>query len=362
MARYAVHHVREIGIGSCPIMGAMIATSVARFAAAAWVVAVVSLSALGDRGNAAEPAPVARNDGAMPVATPERPQSAQNPAYSPDGSLIVFTQFHNGYNIGPSGLFILDRSVGRITRLVDDEGNDNVNLPGSCWNGPRELITFSSDREDRDEIWTISTQTGARFRVTRHADGGDSLESSLSPDGDWIVFEVSKEMGGSQRAGTLWKIRADGSDLTRLTGQTAQWDDRQPNWSPRGDRVVFQRRPIGADNWGLYMMDPKDGTATPLLVSEYDHSDVAWSPDGRWVVFSSTEGNLPNPQIFVLSRKGGIPVRVTFDTRYSDSAPSWSPDGATIAFESHETDESPASIWQIAAPPLPPGRPRPVRR
>ena len=292
-----------------------------------------------------------RRDAASALYAPAGPRSAQNPAYSPDGRRVLFTIFHNGYNIGPAGLYILDRISGEITILLDEPDQDSVNLPGTSWNGPRDLITFSSDRQDRHEVWTVNPRSGALFRITRDVDKGESIESSFSPDGEWIVFEVSKARDGSERFGALWKVRSDGTELSRLTGGSdAEWDDRQPNWSPRGDRIVFQRRPIGGDLWGLYTIGPNGGAVLPLLVSGFDHSDVAWSPDGRQIVFSSDHGGLANPQIFVISSEGGVPVRVTLDAGYSDSAPSWSPDGSRIAFESHLTGASPASLWEIAAP------------
>ncbi len=113
---------------------------------------------------------------------------------------------------------------------------------------------------------------------------------------------------------------------------------------------MSQRRPIGGDVWGLYAMSPNGSDLSPLLMSAFDHSDAAWSPDGWKVVFSSNHGGLSNPQIFVITSDGRELVRVTFDLSYSDSAPSWSPDRGKILFESHTTDVSPASLWEIAAP------------
>lgn len=304
-----------------------------------------------------------RGDAAKTLHVPAEGRSAQNPAYSADGRQVLFTVFHNGYNNGPAGIYILDRISSEIATLLDEPDQDSVNLPGASWNGPRDLITFSSDREDRHEVWTVNPRSGALFRVTHAVDGGESIEPSFSPEGEWIVFEVLKMTDQQKRFGALWKVRSDGTELTRLTGGAgAEWDDRQPNWSPRGDRIVFQRRPIGGDLWGLYTISPNRGAATSLFVSAFDHSDASWSPDGRRVVFSSDHGGLPNPQIYVISSMGGDPVRVTFDTGYSDSAPSWSADGKNIAFESHLTEESPAALWEITAPAGSPLRRRLVRR
>ena len=77
-------------------------------------------------------APAVRPDGAVRLIAAEAPASDQNPAFSPDGTRIVFTEFANGYNMGPGSLRVLDLGSGRITRLTPVEDQDNVNLPGSA--------------------------------------------------------------------------------------------------------------------------------------------------------------------------------------------------------------------------------------
>ena len=81
-------------------------------------------------------------------------------------------------------------------------------------------------------------------------------------------------------------------------------------------------------------------------------TDASWSPDGQWIVYSSDQGGLPMPNLFVIPAEGGTPTRVTHDGTHEDGAPSWSPDCRWIAFESHsgQDEDTPASLWRIAAP------------
>jgi TolB protein len=290
------------------------------------------------------PASDDRSDGAELIYAPSSPESAQNPAFSPDGQTILFTLFHQGYNDGPAGLYVLPWAGGDPTALLNEEGQDSVNLPGSCWNNTTYSITFSSDREDTDEVWTMADDGSDLFRVTRTTDGY-SIEPSFSPDGQWIVFETNT---GAQ--GTLWKARADGTDLTQLTD--GAHDDRQPNWSPAGDRILFQRRALDSDDWNLYTMATDGGDVQPVTTAPSSDTDASWSPLGNWIVYSSDYGGLPAPNIFIIPAEGGAPIRVTHDDAHEDSAPSWSPDGKWLAFESHtiQDRETPASLWRIAVP------------
>lgn len=282
---------------------------------------------------------------------PTLPASAQNPAFSPDGRFLLFTLFHEGYNQGPAGIYKLSLEDGTVVPLLDEPDQDSVNLPGSSWNAPTGLITFASDREDIDEVWTMTEEGDSLFRVTRHDSRQHFIEPSFSPDGQWIVFEVDTETPGRIQQGSVWKVASDGSGLTQLSDGTGGGiDDRQPNWSPVGDRILFQRRLPPSEDWDLYTMSTDGEDVQKVTGTPSSDTDASWSPDGRWIIYSSDYGNLTYPNIFIIQAEGGEPIRVTKDDNREHGAPSWSPDGQWIAFEAHvEPDEdSPTVLMRTA--------------
>jgi TolB protein len=180
--------------------------------------------------------------------------SLQNPAFAPDGKTIVFTRFRNGYNLPPSDLYTFNLETKELKPLVAD-GSSNVNLPGECWNDSLKAIVFSSDREPHDELYFIPEDgsTGDEIRITNRTDSV-AFEPTFSPDGQWVVFESHKldEEGG----GVIVKYKRDGSsNYINLTpfGE----DNKQPNWSPNGDKILFQKKENG--QWDIWIMNP-DGT------------------------------------------------------------------------------------------------------
>ncbi|MEV4436910.1 hypothetical protein [Streptomyces sp. NPDC049555] len=312
-------------------------------------------TACSDSGSGPGPAPAPRDDGARLLFRGGAGASAQNPAFSPDGRSLLFTVFHGGYNEGAAALRVLPLDAPGATRstkkpgtLIDEDDRAAVNLPGTSWNRSGE-VAFASDRAGGpDEVWVLRPG-GRPTRITAHEGSSGYLEPSFSPDGRWLVFQESDQ----RQRGSLWKVRRDGTDAVKLLdGPATGTDNRQPNWSPAGDRLVFQRRATGGGEWALYTIGA-DGTGLRRITSAPgEHTDPSWSPDGRWVVFSSTAGGLEQPQIFAARADGsGTPVRITRNDATYDGAPSWSPDGHWIAFESHEGDEDrPTSLWRIPVP------------
>ncbi len=288
--------------------------------------------------------PTTRSDGAALLYTPASPASAQNAQFSPDGQTLLFTLFHNGYNAGPAGLFKLSLATLKATPLFDEPDHDAVNFPSFGWNATAGRIAFASDRQDKTEIWTISSDGSDPRRVTHHDDTSAWQEPSFSPNGNSLAFEIAPASGNHSIA----SIHSDGTGLAKLTDSTC--DDRQPNWSPHGDRLVFQRRCAG-DAANLFTIVADGSDVRPVTTpGTGDHSDATFMPDGR-IVFSSTFGGLKNPKIFIIAAGGGTPTAVTRAADTKDYAPSPSADGKWIAFESTRgADESPSALWRVAAP------------
>jgi Tol biopolymer transport system component len=163
-----------------------------------------------------------------------------------------------------------------------------------AWSPDGSRIVFSSSRTGEGDIYVMDPDGDNIERIT--ADPAPDLQPAWSPDGTRIVFASVRD--GWTR---ILVIDTDGTNEIRLTDVDGAHDSH-PAWSPNGARIAFQRWTIGHERTDIFLMDP-DGTG---LVNLTDHSahdmEPAWSPDGQRILFTSTRDEFQ--RVFVMNRDG----------------------------------------------------------
>jgi Tol biopolymer transport system component len=119
-------------------------------------------------------------------------------------------------------------------------------------------------------------------------------------------------------------------------------DDRKPAWSPDGTKIAFSR------GGNIFIMGVDGSNLVQLTTSSErgpSNQGPAWSPDGTRIAYSRSEagGNRDINRIFVINADGsGEPKQLTNALPQSglgiDLELAWSPDGTKIAFSSTPND------------------------
>ena len=153
---------------------------------------------------------------------------------------------------------------------------------------------------------------------------GREVFPSFSPDGSQVAFAWD---GGNSNATNPFNlyVKAIGFEkIEQLTHEPA--DFIVPAWSPDGSTIAFARQ--GGDRPGIFSIPARGGAERKLADANLDlpaFMSLGWSPDGRQLVYSTTEG------IRLVTTETGE-VR-TVDTGPCESyAAAFSPDGKWIAF------------------------------
>ena len=207
-----------------------------------------------------------------------------------DGQRLIYRNTRNDL----AGLSAWDPATGlflRFTQYAEDS------LPS--WNPAGNRLAFASNREG-DRIW--------RVYLTWAEEGAEVTSLTIGEAPQWHPTEDRIAFRGCDDTGNrcgLWQVNSRGGDRAPLTTVPS---DNRPTWSPDGRYVVFTSD--GRDgNFDLYRVDVSSGQVVPLTVDPAIDTLPTVSPDGRWVGYASTRGG--NWQLWAVSINGGTPVLIS---------------------------------------------------
>jgi dipeptidyl aminopeptidase/acylaminoacyl peptidase len=119
---------------------------------------------------------------------------------------------------------------------------------------------------------------GDNIRVTSHQFG--EHDPTWSPDGKSLAF-TSNKGGGLIR---LFRQPSDGGGSDDVVADVGRHGVFAPDWSPKGESIIFHTEPPGLWVQPLGINEK----AWEFASTGFNESNPAFSPDGRWVAYSST--------------------------------------------------------------------------
>jgi serine/threonine-protein kinase len=153
-------------------------------------------------------------------------------------------------------------------------------------------------------------------------------DMDLSPDGRRLALTIEGPSWG------IWILELERGTLTRLTLEN---DNRDPHWTPDSQRVVYTSFRNG--RYGIYEKAADgSGSEEQLTTGEYTQGPESWSPDGRDMTFGQWSPETQS-DLWVLPRPDGAAgePRLLVGTRFSEGGSAFSPDGGWLAYESSES-------------------------
>lgn len=245
--------------------------------------------------------------------------------------------------------------------------------PGLSPDGSTAVVAATradlEEDEYRSQLWTVAVDGSSPPRRLTH--GKRDSAPRFSPDGGWIAF-LRAEPGGKAQLHMLSAEGGDARSLTDLPGGAGA-----PAWSPLSRSIAFSARVPEPERYGqdekitsdkeaprrvtglqyrrdgvgfildrrehIFVVDIDDTDGIDdtddqpkprqLTDGDVDDSEVDWSPDGLWLVFTSARHERREHDLVrdvFLIRPDGSELRRLSDTSLTLAKPTFTPDSATV--------------------------------
>ncbi|HEY0558444.1 MAG TPA: hypothetical protein VGG20_29605, partial [Thermoanaerobaculia bacterium] len=221
-----------------------------------------------------------------------------------------------------------------FSRLTDEEGIDT--FPSLSPDGG--LFAFAHESSPGNQDIYLQRIGGSKpINLTADSPQNDT-QPAFSPDGRQIAFHSDRDHGG------LFLMGATGESAHRLTDFGFE-----PAWSPDGKEIAFAtegvRDPRNRSSQSkIWRVDLATEGRRPLPV-EGDAVQPSWSPHGLRIAYWGVSAAGAQRVIWTVPVRGGKAVPVTHDAHVNWS-PTWSPDGRYLYFSSNRSGSM--NLWRVA--------------
>ena len=108
--------------------------------------------------------------------------------------------------------------------------------------------------------------------------------TEISPNGDKVLYQRNfNDIMTDQSFSNIWLINFDGSGNQPIT--TGNFKDISPKWSNKGDKFIFKSNRNGKQQ--IFLFDLSNNSIQKLTNFQYSIGSLRWSPDDKYILFSS---------------------------------------------------------------------------
>ena len=233
-------------------------------------------------------------------------KSATNPKFSPDGSAIAFTSNRKDNR---NQIFVLRLSGGEAEQITDGKGS----VANFEWSPDGKWFAFTStdfksaeeeanDKGRNDFRWYEENYKLARL----------------------YVVPIAKDAAGKR----------DPKKLTDINRSVTGFD-----WSPDGSRIAFGHvTSPSVNDWptsDVSTVEVATAKITPVAATEASEDSPSYSPDGKWLAVSTSDGPprwAQSDRIVLHPTGGGAPKLMPVSHDAGPNVIGWSADSSKIMF------------------------------
>lgn len=240
-----------------------------------------------------------------------------SPTWSNLGDKIAYSTFVHNKKINKklNALFLYNFNTNKIKLLYDGKSA----LSSDFFRGDREILLSRGLGNGQMDVLKFNIQKKRFTSLIKGPKGVINVEARIHPQGDKIVFSSDRE--GKT---LIYKATLKGTNVKRITSSGKHHS--YPDWHPYKKEFVFSAWFEGRMDLFLISEDGKNLrrlTSLKKANGTWANSESpSFSPDGRFVVFSSNISG--TYQLYLLNLETFSIERITFN-RHNYRSPKWSP-------------------------------------
>ncbi len=288
------------------------------------------------------------------------------PSINGDGTRVAFeseSDINGGNPNNRRQIYIFDTTTDTFTQVTDDP-DEPSNDP--FISAPGNRVAFESEADinginigGNDEIFVFDTNTLTFIQITNEP-SGDSINPSISADGNLVAFQSTANINGGNPNGIpqIYLANISTGIITQITSSTGSGSGDA--WiSADGNFITFESNDnlVGKFNDGftkVFLYDVNANTITQITVIPGISQDPSINADGTVITFQSDanfNGNnsTGEREIWLFDTGNGEFTQVT-DVSDGDSFhPVLNADGTRVAFDSRANINggNPQEILQV---------------
>jgi TolB protein len=210
---------------------------------------------------------VADSDGYNEQVVLAQNEPIMSPAWSPDGSHLVYVSFETGHaTVYMQSLYTNQRMV-----LANFRGSNSA----PAWSPDGKQMAIVLTRDGSSEIYLIRPDGSGLHRITFN--GSISTEPIFSPDGQTLLF--TSDQGGSPQ---IYSMPVAGGPQQRLT--FGEGNNFSPRYSPDGKSFVYTHFING--KFYIATQDFQTGQTVFLTTGGWEKKP-SFAPNGKLILFAS---------------------------------------------------------------------------
>jgi TolB protein len=210
---------------------------------------------------------VADSDGYNEQTVLAQNEPIMSPAWSPDGSHLVYVSFENGH----AAVYVQSLYTNQRIVLADFRGSNSA----PAWSPDGKQLAVVLTRDGSSQIYLLKPDGSGIRRIT--FSGAIDTEPNFSPDGQYLLF--TSDRGGSAQ---IYRMPVGGGQEQRMT--FGDGTNYSPRHSPDGKGFVYTHRSGG--KFYIATQDFQTGQVEILTAGGWEKKP-SFAPNGKLILFAS---------------------------------------------------------------------------